>query len=83
LADAFCPAFLIQGGTLLEDGGWAPLGLAGVSALARDGSLGVTLGLLGGLYLCQLAGKALREGWHGPRRSGDRAATSAPRSSAP
>ena len=67
LARGFRPAFLVQLGALLGDGAWAVVALAGVATLAQDRSLGVALGVVGGLFLCRLAFAALREAWRGPR----------------
>jgi len=69
LANGFRPAFLVQFGALIGDVVWAAVALAGVAALAGNGSLEIALGLVGGLFLCRLAFKALREAWTGPHAS--------------
>lgn len=67
MARGFRPALLVQLGAMLGDGAWAVVALAGVATLTRNGSLGIALGVIGGLFLCRLAFTALREAWTGPR----------------
>lgn len=66
LARGFRPALKVQLGALIGDGLWALLALTGVATLARNATLQNALALVGGLFLCRLAFKALREAATGP-----------------
>lgn len=63
LARGFRAALMVQVGALLGDGVWAFVALAGLAALPAGGWVETTLAAIGGLFLCGLAFKALRDAW--------------------
>ena len=70
LTSGFRPAFLVQVGALAGDAFWALLALAGIAALSGSDSLEAGLSIIGGMFLCRLAFRALRDAWRGSASDG-------------